>query len=287
MNPVIPRHLSHTSVLTLVAFLACDPASSSAATRTFKDTSGRSIEAEVVSVSGDAVTLRRSDGRVFLHPLAIFAPEDQAYIKNGGREVKRTDASAPVPGKVEKKEKEDAPPAVVEPKSASASGQPYLLEPRIRIGKSDRLSKIEKFDDRALRLSVGVDITNRHPTRELHGGKGTLIIMGRSVLQLREYAVLGREEFPVDVPVKTPFRFEGKDIASEYDDKGGTSRFGYTYSGYVFVLQDAEGRIILAAASPGGNARFAEKVLTLQPKTYVDRDFEPLKGRPATTIRLR
>lgn len=269
-------------LLALVALLAtAHPVYSIAEMRAFQDASGRTIQGEIISVNGDAVRLRRADGRTFLHPLSIFSPEDQTFIRNGSGGGKSV-ASPPTPEK-----KTQAPASVTEPKNVSTGSQPYLLEPRVRIGKSDRISKIEMFDNRALRLSVGVDIANKHPTRELRGGKGTLIIMGRSVIELREYGVLGREEFPVDVPVKTPFHFEGKDIASEYDDKGGSSRFGYTYSGYILVLQDSEGKIIHTAASPGGNARFAEKALSLKPMTYLDREFELLKGRPATTIRLR
>jgi hypothetical protein len=92
----------------------------------------------------------------------------------------------------------------------------------------------------------------------------------------------------VDVPATTPFHFEAKPITSEYDDKGGSSRFGYRYSGYVFVLQDSEENIIHAEASPESNSKLAQKALGLKALAYVDRNFETLKGRPpATTIRLK
>lgn len=49
--------------------------------RTFTDTKGRAMEAEVVSVNGVKVTIKRADGRTFSVPATTFSQADQDYIK--------------------------------------------------------------------------------------------------------------------------------------------------------------------------------------------------------------
>lgn len=50
--------------------------------RTFTDQFGRTITAEMVSVNGDQVTIRRDDGQVFTLSVAKLTEADQQYIKN-------------------------------------------------------------------------------------------------------------------------------------------------------------------------------------------------------------
>ena len=52
--------------------------------REFKDTQGRTIEAELISSTATMVSIRRSDGRVFTLPLQQFSQEDQVWIRAQG-----------------------------------------------------------------------------------------------------------------------------------------------------------------------------------------------------------
>ncbi len=58
--------------------------------RNFKDQRGRTIQARVLSVSGDDVTIQRNDGRQFTVPVSVFSQADQDYIRGL--------ASGPKPG---------------------------------------------------------------------------------------------------------------------------------------------------------------------------------------------
>ncbi len=49
--------------------------------RTFQDRQGRSIEARVVRVSGDQVTIQRTDGREFTVSVSLFSDADQQYLR--------------------------------------------------------------------------------------------------------------------------------------------------------------------------------------------------------------
>ena len=49
--------------------------------RTFTDAKGRTMDAEIVSVSGTNVTIKRADGQTFTVPATSFNAADQAFIK--------------------------------------------------------------------------------------------------------------------------------------------------------------------------------------------------------------
>lgn len=55
--------------------------------RGFRSTDGRTIEARVVSLTDEQVTIRRADGREFTTEMSRFSPEDVAYfmrLRHGG-----------------------------------------------------------------------------------------------------------------------------------------------------------------------------------------------------------
>ncbi len=49
--------------------------------RIWTDLEGRTIEARLLSAEGDAVTIRRTDGRVFTFSIERLSPEDRAYVE--------------------------------------------------------------------------------------------------------------------------------------------------------------------------------------------------------------
>lgn len=268
MNRASFRHFAaRAGVIASIVSLSASPL----AARTFKSPEGAMIEAEVVLVKDGNVTLRRSDGRRFTHPLSFFLPEDQAALAPGA-----TPATPSVPSAASASATATEPPAPV-------STRPYLMDVRVSSGKSDRLSQAEYYyDERVLRLRFSVDITSRETTRELAGAKGTLIVLGKSTVDSRLCGVLGREEFPFDLSIRKPVHFDGKTITAEYDDKG--AKFGYRYLGYVLVLQDASGAIIRTDASPETYSKFAQKALNLKTTAVVDKNLDPAQGGSSTSV---
>lgn len=278
MNRASFRHFAARAGVTAgFVFLAAWPL----AARTFKSPEGVAIEAEVVLLKDGNVTLQRSDGRRFTHPLSFFSPEDQAALAPGAAPAAPSVPATPSPSTTSATE----PPRTVPP--APLSTRPYLMDVRVSSGKSDRLSQAEYYDDRLLRLRFAVDITSRETTRELAGAKGTLIVLGKSVVDSRLCGVLGREEFPFDVSLRKPFHFDGKTITTEYDDKGSSSKYGYRYLGYVLVLQDASGAIIRTEASPETYSKLAQKALNLKATAVVDKNLDPAQGGSSTSVIVR
>jgi hypothetical protein len=60
---------------------------SARSTQTLTDTQGRSIEAKVLSIDGDQVKVRRSDGLETSFPIAMLIPEDIAFCEYLRREL--------------------------------------------------------------------------------------------------------------------------------------------------------------------------------------------------------
>jgi hypothetical protein len=266
---------THAGLIASLVFLSARPL----AARSFKSAEGVTVEAEVVLVKDGNVTLKRSDGRRFTHPLSFFSPEDQAALVPGAAPSAPATSPAPQTPKATEPQRPATQPSV--------SARPYSMDVRVSSGKSDRLSQAEFYDDRLLRLRFSVDITSRETTRELSGAKGTLIVLGKSVVDSRLYGVLGREEFPMELSIREPFHLDAKTITTEYDDKGSSSKYGYRYLGYVLVVQDASGAIVRADASPETYAKFAQKVLNLEATDVVDKNLDPAKGGSYTTVIVR
>lgn len=63
------------------AFCSAQTSGAEAEYRNFKDQRGRTIQARVLSVNGDEVSIERADGRQFTVPVSIFSQTDQDYIR--------------------------------------------------------------------------------------------------------------------------------------------------------------------------------------------------------------
>ena len=60
--------------------------------RQFHDRQGRTVQAQVLKVSGDRVTIKREDGRTFTVPLSVFSETDQKYIRGLSKRPKSATA---------------------------------------------------------------------------------------------------------------------------------------------------------------------------------------------------
>lgn len=68
--------------------------------REFTDAKGRKIQAEIVSVKGEEVTIRRDDGKDYTLAINVFSPADQAVIRAWKPEATMPEAAAPVDAEV-------------------------------------------------------------------------------------------------------------------------------------------------------------------------------------------
>jgi hypothetical protein len=75
----LPGFIAKTMMAAVLGAFVC--ATGSAEPRTLTDKSGRTIKAEVLSVEGDVVKVRREDGQVFTLPLSNLSYDDQIALR--------------------------------------------------------------------------------------------------------------------------------------------------------------------------------------------------------------
>lgn len=83
------------TLLVLTAALGLMAATGSIA-REFTDAKGRKIQAEIVSVKGEEVTIRRDDGKDYTLAINVFSPADQAVIRAWKPGATMPEAAPPV-----------------------------------------------------------------------------------------------------------------------------------------------------------------------------------------------
>lgn len=71
--------------------------------RTFTDTAGRTLVAELKSATDDAVTVRRKDGRIFTIAMETLSEEDRSYVRTwrAGRDAGQARRDAAVAARLE------------------------------------------------------------------------------------------------------------------------------------------------------------------------------------------
>lgn len=233
-----------------------------AETRLFTDTSGRSFQGELIKFTAGFVTIKRSsDGQEFTVKANNFSAEDNAYFAQNNAAAQKSTAGTSA--------------------AAVASGTPFRLSLKVSTSKSDRISKGEQFDDKQQVLQLSVDIKNEELKRDLLGANCSIIVLAKQILKPNTFLVVGREEFKVDVPLLKTFHYEqAKPIRLLYDDKN-TAQYGYKYYGYICVIKDAGGKVVLSAANPNGNVPYADTALKLCLWDVCNRDMSFLeKGFP-------
>ncbi|MEM9018551.1 MAG: SHD1 domain-containing protein [Verrucomicrobiota bacterium] len=229
-----------------------------ATARSFKSTSGQTIEAEILSVSGDMVTLTRSDGKTFNVPADRFSLDDQQYIKKWQEENK---------GKVPAHLKDKLP----------------RMTMRISTGKTSKDDdQIAGYiDERKQKVQLSATMENNDAIYPISGAKLTMMVFGESP-ETGDKAVVYWQEFKdIELPLNEVRSWEGKGFELWYDDRG--AMYGYKYEGYLAFLEDPEGKILHATSIPGTAAKSIEEARKLRAGDVYDRSYK--KGKKVSLDR--
>jgi hypothetical protein len=77
---------------------------------------------------------------------------------------------------------------------------------------------------------------------------GELYVFSRSAQNHREYQVILRESKTFDLPVRGTVEYKSGSVKLNFDQRG--YRWGFKYYGYLYVLRDADGKVILTQSVP-------------------------------------
>lgn len=180
-------------------------------THAFTGTRGEVLDAEVQTVKGVEVIIKRTDGKTFALDIPNLNPADRAYVK----QWKATGQSV------------SAGPATAESDMAVT----VTLE---QVPTETKTAMAGSFLPR-------VTLVNRETTVAYQGMKGTLVLVGQSANSLWRFKVLAVEKFTGNIAAGEKFTFTGTACA---DAAPQGSQPAYRYRGYLLVLQSADDNII-------------------------------------------
>jgi hypothetical protein len=248
----------------------CGLAAVYAEARTFIDQNGRSLEGELVSTSGDMVTIKRtSDGLVFTVKAANFSKADQDYFVSKGAVVKQTPAGTTA---------NVSPASASAPATASSNaGPPMRIEAKVYPAKSDRPTN-NYYDERTARVGFKVDIKNGEQQRSFNGGKAVMMAFAKNLQDSQESKVVSKEEFDVTLePLKT-LSHDTKEVKISYDNI--YYKYGFKYSGYLLVVKDQTGKTVAVVGSSSTIEKSADDLLKLGAFDLFDKNNKKTGNNP-------
>lgn len=187
---------------------------------TVADQKGRSIEIELISLANDSVTFRRQGNlKEFILPISNFDAASQELIRKNAAAL---------------------PPLM--PK----------LQADVVLGKR-RKDVTDNYYMVKQEITATVKITNPSTTDKASGISGTLVYVGQDTRTPDLYSVLSSQKFEASINAGATFEKEMEAFSTTYDsdNKGVNNVGGYQYYGYVLVLQDPAGNVILNQATAG------------------------------------
>jgi len=114
------------------------------------------------------------------------------------------------------------------------------------------------FDDKIDRVAMSVKMTNGDTSRSFEGLTGTLLVFGTSQRNKKILKVTMHETFPVDLVARGKMNYKTKEIKMGWDNTGAI--WGYKYTGWLLVVTDEEGKIVLQKATTPRFLKLADQL---------------------------
>lgn len=227
---------------------------SMAAPVTVTDVKDRSIEIEVVSLSGSNVTFRRpGNPKEFTLPVAQFKEDSQELIRKEA-------AALPAP--------------------------PPKLSVDVVIGKR-RTDKADSYYMKTQEVTCSVKLTNLSNANEVPTLKGKIVFIGQNTRTPSIFTVLSSQSFEASLKTAESATRQMDNFRTSYDsDNKGTGNIGgYQYYGYILALSDEGGNVVFNQTTTGsfrkaleGKPDFLKKVVDYRKGIALTGDLEESPG---------
>lgn len=190
----------------------------SAKMREFTDNKGGKMVAEIISVKGAVVKVRRQDNQIFNIEKDRFSAADLKFIKSWEQKTYFPKLTADT-----------------------------ALNIIVNAVKNEKRNFTD-HDNETIEIYPTVKIFNQELYAHFTNIHATVILLGKNThIKNRTLKVLSKESFTFSIEPDQRFEWQGTTITSKFDDKQ-RGRFGYEYYGYVFYLKNQSGEIVYAKA---------------------------------------
>jgi hypothetical protein len=203
----------------VAAWIALVSAALGGTPMTVTDQKGRSIDIELVSLSGDSVTFsRKGDPKEFTMPITDFAEISQNLIR-----------------------KQAALLPTVFPK----------ILPEVVIGK--RRSKNDSYYMVKQEISSTVKLTNPNNKVAIPAVDVQVVFIGQNRRTPDALIILSKQSFEASIEPTKTFVKEMEPFVTSYDsdNKGSGNIGGYQYFGYILAIKDPDGKVVQTEATAG------------------------------------
>lgn len=245
--------------LFFVSFLIAMPALAGD-TRVFVSLAGTLLEAEITSVAGDNVTLKRaSDSQTLVVNRRTLCKEDGEYITRWQEQHVSSGSPATT---------------LIMPREAAASpAQKFRIVCLALPSKSNRGPA--SGDHRVFEHTYSFNLSNQEVSRDLQNARGLAVTLAKNVAEPNgDLIVLQREEFDISLRAQSKLVHTTQPVRLTYSQDPNFP-YGVKSYGYVLIIRDAAGAVLHVQASPDSSARFTKEILSItQTPCVVDREFK-------------
>jgi hypothetical protein len=132
------------------------------------------------------------------------------------------------------------------------------------------------FDERIDRISFTVKFKNSDTKTAFNGCKAEFFVFAQNMQNKRAYQLLGIDRADITLAPLASQEFSTEEVTTRYDPVGVV--FGSKYDGWVLIVRDATGKLILKKSSTSQWLPVADKMSTLTVGNFYGRDLKELKG---------
>lgn len=151
-----------------------------------------------------------------------------------------------------------------EPKVAFSRGAKI----EVMISKPAR-TKGGDYDDQMQEIKPRLKMTNTDAAQNYEGYKGSFIIIGQSAADRKAFSALTRHDFDFSLMARKTHDEKLESLTTRYDKTGMV--FGYKYDGWILLIKDPSGKIVLTKATSSTHEKLPEKADTLTKNSVFDR----------------
>lgn len=128
------------------------------------------------------------------------------------------------------------------------------------------------FDDKIDRIVFNLKFTNTDTQTAFLDCKADFYVLAQNIVNRRAYQLLGAEKLSISLPARATQEIATAEVTTAFDTTG--ARFGAKYDGWVLVVYDSTGKVIMKKATNPSWLQVAEKMGTLEVKSFFDQNLK-------------